>query len=107
MEGTYKRLNLSEVGRLDFSEPDLDAFPCIRLAYEALEAGGTMPAVLNGANERAVELYLDGEICFGDIAEIIENVMKKHFVHTNPSINDIIEADSWSRCETDEISSAR
>ena len=101
MTGAYKKLNLSEVGRLDFMEADLEAFPCIRLAYEALEVGGTMPAVLNGSNERAVELYLNGMINFGDIAELIKKVMKKHLVHTRPSIDDIIEADSWSRCETD------
>ncbi|MDD4495502.1 MAG: 1-deoxy-D-xylulose-5-phosphate reductoisomerase [Eubacteriales bacterium] len=101
--GNYKRLDLTMTGKLDFMEVDLQAFPCIRLAYEALQAGGTMPAVLNGANERAVELYLDKKIKFTDIPETVEKVMKKHIVNTAPVLDDIIEVDLWSREETDRI----
>jgi 1-deoxy-D-xylulose-5-phosphate reductoisomerase len=75
IESGVKSLNLLEVGRLDFSAPDLDRFPCLRLAYEAARGGGTMPAILNAANEVAVQAFLDRRIGFTDIPRVIEHAL--------------------------------
>jgi 1-deoxy-D-xylulose-5-phosphate reductoisomerase len=96
-ENKYTRLNFLEVGKLTFEKPDYTAFPCLRLAFEAVKAGGTMPAVLNAANEVAVNLFLKKEIGFLDIARIIENIMERHTVNIRPSLKDILEVDTWVR----------
>ncbi len=72
-----KRLNMFEVGRLDFFEPDMQRFPCLQLAYDAVAEGGTMPAVLNAANEVAVANFLEGKIKFTQIQEVIRETMAK------------------------------
>ena len=92
-----QRYNPLEGGNLEFFEPDTGNFPALKLAYSALEAGGTMTAVLNGANEAAVELFLDGTISFNKIPVVVERVMEKHAVFNNPGIDDIIYWDRWSR----------
>lgn len=97
MGNHFPRLNLVEAGRLTFEEPDYTAFPCLRLAFEALRAGGTMPAALNAANETAVNLFLNRKIGFLDIPRIIEFVMEKHNVNNTPCLDDIIEVDMWAR----------
>lgn len=94
---SFSRLDLFSCGSLTFEEPDIDTFGCLRLAFEALKAGGTMPAVMNGANEAAVDLFLKGKISFLSISEIIERVMLSHTVNTMPCLDDIIEADRWAR----------
>ena len=96
-ENTFSRLDLVKYGCLTFEEPDTDTFICLKLAYEALKIGGTMPAALNGANEAAVELFLDGKIGFNDIPRLIDRVMGAHTVNTRPDLNDIIEVDKWAR----------
>jgi 1-deoxy-D-xylulose-5-phosphate reductoisomerase len=75
IESGVKSLNLLEVGRLDFSAPDPGRFPCLRLAYEAARGGGTMPAILNAANEVAVQAFLDRRIGFTDIPRVIEHAL--------------------------------
>jgi 1-deoxy-D-xylulose-5-phosphate reductoisomerase len=95
----FSRLNLLEKNNLTFEQPDYEAFPSLALAFEALKTGGTMPAVLNGANEVAVSLFLNEKITFIEIPKIVEKVMAKHSVNINPSLNDIIEVDRWSREE--------
>jgi 1-deoxy-D-xylulose-5-phosphate reductoisomerase len=95
----FSRLNLLEKSNLTFEQPDYEAFPSLALAFEALKTGGTMPAVLNGANEVAVSLFLNEKITFIEIPKIIEKVMARHSVNINPSLNDIIEVDRWSREE--------
>lgn len=97
MENSFPRLNLLKCGSLTFEEPDMVAFPCLRLAYEALKAGGTMPAAMNAANEAAVSLFMEEKIRFTDIPRIIEKVMYKHIVNTKPGLDDIIEVDRWAR----------
>ena len=72
----HERLPWAEAQRLDFHPPDLEAFPCLRLAFDALEAGGTAPAVLNAANEEAVQLFLDEEISFTDIPRHVEEAVR-------------------------------
>jgi len=93
----FSRLELSKVGQLTFKKPNFDKFPCIKLAYQALELGGTMPAVLNGANEIAVNAFLSSKINFSEIPIIIQNTMKEHKPKYNPNINDILDADYWAR----------
>lgn len=93
----FSRLELTKVGQLTFKKPNFNKFPCIKLAYKALELGGTMPAVLNGANEIAVNAFLDNKISFSAIPLIIQNTMKEHKPKQNPNINDILDADYWAR----------
>jgi len=77
-ENCLPPLDLAGLSRLEFEEPDLDRFPCLGLAYDALKAGGTMPTVLNAANETVVQAFLDGKIRLSEIAEINEQVMSAH-----------------------------
>jgi 1-deoxy-D-xylulose-5-phosphate reductoisomerase len=84
---------------LSFEEPDLDRFPSLRLAVEACRAGGTMPAVLNAANEVAVRAFLDERIGFPAIAQIVAGVMAAHAGPPRAGLDDIIAADSWARRE--------
>ena len=93
----FSRLELSKVGQLTFKKPNFDKFPCIKLAYQALEIGGTMPAVLNGANEIAVNAFLNSKISFSEIPIIIQNTMKEHKPKYNPNISDILDVDYWAR----------
>lgn len=90
-------LDLATLSRLDFEEPDLDRFPCLALAYSALHTGGTMPAVLNAANEIAVQAFLDGKIRLSEIAAINKAVMAEHEAGPAGSLEDILEADAWAR----------
>ena len=89
--------SLAEIGRLDFEEPDTDRFPSLNLARRAGEVGGTLPAVLNAANEVAVEAFCNGEISFTKITEIVDHIMDIHQVVKNPSLEKIIVADQWAR----------
>lgn len=89
--------------RLDFSEPDLDRFPCLGLAYGALYAGGTAPAVLNAADEVAVEAFLDRRIRFTAIFETVSRVLDRHVPRNVRSIEDVLEADRWGRQEATEL----
>ncbi|MCK8823514.1 1-deoxy-D-xylulose-5-phosphate reductoisomerase [Fuchsiella alkaliacetigena] len=99
-ENALSRLNLAEIGRLDFEEPDLQTFPCLKYAYQAGQQGGTMPAVLNAANEVAVAKFLAGELNFIEIPELIASVMVKHKVVKSPSLEDVLAADNWARAES-------
>ncbi len=82
---------------LTFEPPDLRRFPCLGYAYEALAVGGTLPAVLNAANEVAVARFLDGEVRFGQIPRLVRAAMELHQVRPDPSLEDILEADRWAR----------
>ena len=97
----WKPLNLVEAGSLTFREPDHDKYPCMKIAYAAGRAGGSMPAVLNAANEQAVALFLDEKIAFLDIPKLIEYTCDRHQNDNkeNPNLDDIISADSWARKE--------
>lgn len=92
-------------GKLTFFKPDLDKYPCIKLAFKAGRRGGNMPAILSAANERAVELLLNKTIDFLDIPVVLEAVMEKaeadHRVTTTPSLDDIVVADRWARHAAD------
>ncbi len=97
----WKQLDLVKAGDLTFREPDHAKYPCMKLAYAAGRAGGSMPCVLNAANEQAVALFLSEKIRFLDIPRCIEWVCDRHQNnnHPNPSLEDIIAADQWARQE--------
>jgi 1-deoxy-D-xylulose-5-phosphate reductoisomerase len=102
---TYPERAASNVARVDFPKlremtffpPDIERFQCLRLAYDALNEGGTMPAALNAANEIAVTRFLEGKIAFQQIPETICRTMEHHEVTGNPTLDDIIEADASAR----------
>ncbi len=91
------RLNWNHINNLTFEQPDLDAFPCLKLAIEAGKKGGTYPAVLCGADEVAVELFLAQRIRFVDIASLVEETLEQHQVIAHASLEEIIAADAWAR----------
>jgi 1-deoxy-D-xylulose-5-phosphate reductoisomerase len=82
---------------LTFQKPDLEKFPCLALAYEACSVGHTMPAVLNAANEVAVNAFLLEKISFIEIAKVVSMTMAAHDIDSNPGLSDIIAADQWAR----------
>jgi len=84
-------------GTLTFAQPDLEKFPCLALAFEACETGGTLPAVLNAANEVAVNGFLKQMISFVEIPSVVERTMTRHAVVSKPELADIIAADQWAR----------
>jgi len=88
---------------LTFEPPDLEKFPCLALAYEAARAGGTMPTVLNAANEVAVEKFLNGEIALTDIPRRIRRSMRAHTVNTAPDIHDVLRVDAAVRKELQSV----
>jgi 1-deoxy-D-xylulose-5-phosphate reductoisomerase len=90
-------LDFSQVRKLTFEDPDPIAFPCLQLAYDALEIGGTMACVLNAANEIAVARFLNQEINFLDIPRINRLVMEKHQVSSSLTLNEVLAADCWAR----------
>ena len=92
-------LDLAKLGTLTFEQPDEKRFPALRLAREAGEQGGTLPGVLNAANEVAVEAFLAERISFPRIWGMVEEVMKKHRTEKEPSLEAIIDADRWARGE--------
>lgn len=106
-DAVTKELDLPELGNLTFYKPDFKRFPALRLGYKAADAGGTMGAVMNGANEVAVQAFLEGKIGFLDIAEVVEHVMNTHKVVEDPDIKEIMNADSWARKEAEACVSYR
>ncbi|PIQ90111.1 MAG: 1-deoxy-D-xylulose-5-phosphate reductoisomerase [Candidatus Omnitrophica bacterium CG11_big_fil_rev_8_21_14_0_20_41_12] len=87
------------LGKLHFEKPDLKKFPCLRLANQAAQELGSMPAVLNAANEESVNFFLNGKINFLTIPKIVEKVMRAHAKITNPGLADIFACDRWAREE--------
>ncbi|MCL1947772.1 MAG: 1-deoxy-D-xylulose-5-phosphate reductoisomerase [Chitinivibrionia bacterium] len=93
------RLDLAKIGSLTFFEPDLDKFPCLKMCLQAGRAGGTLPCVLNAANEVAVAKFLRGEIKFTEIAQIVERALNEHNRQNVESVEQILEIDSILRKE--------
>ncbi len=89
-----ERLDFWKLGRLDFEEPDMDTFYALALAYEAGRAEGTLPTVFNAANELAVKMFLDREIKYLEITQIIEDCMRAHKNKENPTLQEILEAEA-------------
>jgi 1-deoxy-D-xylulose-5-phosphate reductoisomerase len=96
-------LDLAAIGKLTFHRPDHTRFPCLSLGYEALRMGGTMPAVLNAANEIAVAFYLKEQIGFLDIARVIRRTMDAHAARPIREVADALDADAWARRTAEEL----
>ena len=96
-------LDLTTMGNLTFEAPDFERFPCLRLAIDAMEIGKTMPAVLNAANEIAVQAFLEELISYKDIAELIRMVMQNHNPSPLKELQDVLIADQWAREETTKL----
>ncbi|MEC3886050.1 1-deoxy-D-xylulose-5-phosphate reductoisomerase [Halobacillus litoralis] len=92
-----KNLNLEEIATLNFQKMDMDRFPCLRMAFEAGRAGGSMPTVLNAANEEAVQQFLEGRISFLDIEKYIGQALENHDRIHNPDLSTIISIDKETR----------
>jgi 1-deoxy-D-xylulose-5-phosphate reductoisomerase len=89
--------DLKALQALTFEDPDLERFPCLSLAMSACDRGGTLPAVLNAANEIAVHAFLEGGLSFPGIARVVQATMDEHEVVRNPDLDAILGADAWAR----------
>lgn len=98
-----KPINFFQLKKLTFLKPDYNKFPSLALALQVAQEGGTLPSVLNAADEEAVESFLEGEIIFTKIYETVERVVRKHRIIANPSLKEILEADQWAREEAKRI----
>jgi 1-deoxy-D-xylulose-5-phosphate reductoisomerase len=97
------RIDWDNITELTFEQPDLDKFPCLKLAIEAGRKGGTYPSVLCAADEVAVDLFLSGTIKFTDIARLIEQLLTEHKTVATPSMEDILAADAWARQRVNQL----
>ncbi|RPI77708.1 MAG: 1-deoxy-D-xylulose-5-phosphate reductoisomerase [Desulfobacteraceae bacterium] len=98
-----RRLDLEAIGTLTFDKPDFKKFRCLQLAFDAMKQGGSMPAVLNAANEVAVNAFLEGRIPFLRIPAVIEETMQAHRAGDVNRIEDVLEADRWAREKSQKI----
>ncbi len=103
-EGCARRLDFSTVRRLNFEPPDLERFPALKMGFEVARAGGTAGAVLNAANEAAVEAFQQRRIRFGQIVELTRRVLDRHEVVCEPDLATLLDADRWARREVAECS---
>jgi 1-deoxy-D-xylulose-5-phosphate reductoisomerase len=100
-------LGLDKLAKLEFFEPDFERFPCLRLAYEAMSEGGTMPAAMSAANEVAVASFLERRISFMGIPRVIESSMEAHDTQPCSSIEAVLEADRWARRQAEAVARAQ
>ena len=96
-EALLPSLDLTRAGQLEFFAPDSERFPCLGLAYRALRTGGTLPVVLNAANEIAVEAFLDGKLGFTSIPVVIDLAMNGHAAESVSTLETVRRVDSWAR----------
>lgn len=97
IENSYKSLSLFDIGKLTFEKANTDVFKCLHLAFDAIKIKGTMPTVLNAANEASVNLFLNKKISFLDIGNINEKIMLKHSAVEIDSVETILEVEKWTR----------
>lgn len=97
VKNSFPKIDFAKRNSLTFEKPDMDTFKCLSLAYRAIKTGGTMPTVMNGANEMAVAAFLENKIGFLDIADIIEKTMMSYNVKYDYTVEDLVEADKWAR----------
>lgn len=100
--GVARRLDFAALRRLNFEPPDFERFPALKMGFEAAKAGGTAGAVLNAANEAAVEAFQQRRIPFGHIVELTRRVLDRHTVVSRPDLDTLLEADRWARREVAE-----
>ncbi|HLL89142.1 MAG TPA: 1-deoxy-D-xylulose-5-phosphate reductoisomerase [Tepidisphaeraceae bacterium] len=105
--GPARRLDLTTSFTLNFEPPDLNRFPALRIAYQVARLGGTSGAVLNAANEAAVETFAADKIGFGDIPRLVEATLDQHRVQPAPTLADLFEADRWARAAVEAAASGR
>ncbi len=101
LDGNARRLDLAEVGRLEFAPPDRERFPALDLGFQVARLGGTSGAVLNAADEVAVDAFLDGDIGFTDIFRVVETTLGRHTVRELSSVDDVMAAHRWARREAE------
>lgn len=104
VKNPFPRVDFAQRSNLTFDKPDIDTFKCLSLAYRALKTGGTLPAVLNGANEVAVARFLKGEISFLQIPALIEQTMDAYTVKYEYTLEDLLEADAWAKAYAKKVS---
>ena len=104
VKNPFPRVDFAQRSNLTFDKPDMDTFKCLSLAYRALKTGGTLPAVLNGANEVAVARFLKGEISFLQIPALIEQTMDAYTVKYEYTLEDLLEADAWAKAYAKQVS---
>jgi len=97
IKNSFPRLSFSQAKSLTFDKPDITKFPCLQYGFEAAEKGGTLPTVINAADEVAIELFLNKKIKFSDIPNIIKRTMDKHRNISNPILEEILKVDVWAR----------
>jgi 1-deoxy-D-xylulose-5-phosphate reductoisomerase len=97
IENAVPVLDLAKKGALSFEDPDMDKYPSLNLAYNALKTGGTMPCVLNAANEVAVEAFLNEKIPFTEITNIVDRTMTDHTVSEGSSIDEVLSVSEWAK----------
>jgi 1-deoxy-D-xylulose-5-phosphate reductoisomerase len=105
-ETTLPTLDLTRTGKLEFHEPAHDRFPCLALAYRALRTGGSVPVVLNAANEVAVEAFLEGKLGFTAIPRVIEKTMNAHAVERVSTLDTVRRVDRWARSQALDVARA-
>ena len=96
MDSNLPRIDFDAISSFSFTRPDEVKFPALRIAFEALKEGGTVPAVMNSANEKAVNLFLDKKIKFINIIKIVESVVGKHKKVNSPSLENILDSEKWA-----------
>jgi 1-deoxy-D-xylulose-5-phosphate reductoisomerase len=99
MPGNSRTMDWRQRVALNFEPPDFERFPALRVAYEVAKTGGTAGAVMNAANEVAVESFVAGKIAFGEISKVVELTIRRHSVQKSPSLDDLMQADRWARAE--------
>lgn len=97
IDGPARRMDWSQAARLDFAPPDLERFPSLRMGMDAIRSGGTSGAVLNAANEVAVEALRSGNVPLGAIFEVVNRTIQAHVVRPTPTLDELFEADAWAR----------
>jgi len=97
-------LDIQNLAKLEFFKPDREKFRCLSLAYRALHIGGTAPAVMNAANEVAVDAFLNKDLAFHEISQVIESVLEAHTARETTTLDAVLKADRWAREEAKEIS---
>ena len=103
VKNSFPRVDFVKRSNLTFEKPDMETFQCLSLAYRALKTGGTLPAVLNGANEVAVARFLKGELTFLQIPALIERTMDAYTVKYEYTLDDLLEADAWARAYAEQV----
>jgi 1-deoxy-D-xylulose-5-phosphate reductoisomerase len=102
-EGISRRMDWGSKFSFNFQPPDLERFPALKIAYRVAETGGTSGAVMNAANEVAVEAFMGGKIRFGRIPDVVGGTIDRHRVQTRPSLADLLEADRWARSAAESL----